>query len=91
MQNRKIDVKAKYDTGTLLITNNDFNILIVDSFIYFEDEKTIIGYDIYEIWDDGTVSKSLITEDEIESWIDDGLIKRVSIVSGDKQCMNSKL
>ena len=91
MQNRKIDVKAKYGTGTLLVTSNDFNILIVDSFVYFEDEKVIIGYDIYETWKDGTVSKSLITEDEIESWIDDGLIERVSITSGDERCMNSKL
>ena len=78
MQGRNIDIKAKYATGTLLLAKNDFNILIVDNFVYFEDEKAIIAYDIFETWDDGKVNKSLITEDEIESWLKDGLIEEVS-------------
>ena len=78
MQDRNINIKAKYTTGTLLLTKNDFNILIVDNFVYFEDEKAIVAYDIFETWDDGKVSKSLITEDEIESWLEDGLIGEIS-------------
>ena len=73
-----IDIKAKYKNGTLLLVRNEFDMLIVDSFVYFEEDKAIVAYDIYELWHDGKTNKGLITEDEIESWIDDGLICEVS-------------
>ena len=78
MPSGNIDIKAKYKNGTLLLVKNEFDMLIVDNFVYFEDEKAIIAYDIYELWYDGKTSKGLITEDEIESWIEDGLINEVS-------------
>jgi len=78
MQDRNINIKAKYTTGTLLLSKNYFNILIVDNFVYCEDEKAIVAYYIFDTWDDGKVSKSLITEDEIESWLEDGLIGEIS-------------
>ncbi len=78
MPSGNIDIKAKYKNGTLLLVKNEFDMLIVDNFVYFEDEKAIIAYDIYELWYDGKTGKGLITEDEIESWIEDGLINEVS-------------
>lgn len=78
MPSGNINIKAKYENGTLLLVKNEFDMLIVDSFVYFEDERAIIAYDIYELWYDGKTNKGLITEDEIESWIEDGLINEVS-------------
>jgi hypothetical protein len=82
MPNGNINIQAKYKNGTLLLVENEFDVLIVDSFVYFEDEKAIIAYDMYELWYDGKTSKGLITEDEIESWLDDGLISEVSSPTG---------
>jgi len=82
MPNGNINIQAKYKNGTLLLVANEFDVLIVDSFVYFEEEKAIIAYDMYELWYDGKTSKGLITEDEIESWLDDGLISEVSSPAG---------
>jgi len=82
MSTGSIDIQAKYDSGTLLLVKNEFDMLIVDNFVYFEEDRAIIAYDIYELWHDGKTTKGLITEDEIESWIDDGLICEVSSPQG---------
>ncbi len=82
MSTGSIDIQAKYEKGTLLLVENEFDMLIVDSFVYFEEDKAIIAYDIYELWHTGQTTKGLITEDEIESWLEDGLICKVSSPQG---------
>jgi len=82
MPTESIDIQAKYEKGTLLLVENEFDMLIVDSFVYFEEDRAIIAYDIYELWHDGKTTKGLITEDEIESWLEDGLICKVSSPQG---------